>query len=137
VRFENQVAEGGQGIPDAVIAASVRILLETKIRRNAVSIMQPWDALYPQNFKLVVGKNRFGKTGGTVIFQHRDEGVVEWSQNHFDDPDWVCIRGGRTAEQLAAQAASRRLGQQIANEYYYGPPVKGFWGVVSRVLGCR
>ncbi len=40
VRFENQVASGGKGIPDALIAASCRILLETKTERNAVKLIQ-------------------------------------------------------------------------------------------------
>ena len=40
VRFENQVAEGGGGVPDAVIASNIRIFVETKIKRNAVDADQ-------------------------------------------------------------------------------------------------
>ncbi|HZL25999.1 MAG TPA: hypothetical protein VFC39_05670 [Acidobacteriaceae bacterium] len=40
IRFDNQVAEGGTGVPDAVIASSCRILIETKTSRNAVSVDQ-------------------------------------------------------------------------------------------------
>src|SRR5713226_5311589 len=36
VRFENQPARGGAGVPDAVVASSCRILIETKLTRNAV-----------------------------------------------------------------------------------------------------
>jgi hypothetical protein len=36
VRFENQPAKGGQGVPDAVIAASCRLLIETKTARNSL-----------------------------------------------------------------------------------------------------
>ena len=36
VTFQNQTAKGGRGIPDATIAASCRLLVETKIERNAV-----------------------------------------------------------------------------------------------------
>ena len=40
VRFENQPSKGGIGVPDAIIHASIRLLLETKIDRNAVGIDQ-------------------------------------------------------------------------------------------------
>lgn len=36
VTFQNQVAKGGKGVPDASIAASCRLLVETKIERSAV-----------------------------------------------------------------------------------------------------
>jgi hypothetical protein len=37
VRFQNQPAKGGEGIPDAIILSSCRLLIETKIRRNALN----------------------------------------------------------------------------------------------------
>jgi hypothetical protein len=40
VRFDNQVSSAGPGIPDAEIAASCRILVETKIRRDAIKVDQ-------------------------------------------------------------------------------------------------
>lgn len=40
VRFENQPSKGGTGVPDAIIQASVRIFVETKIVRNAVGAEQ-------------------------------------------------------------------------------------------------
>lgn len=36
VSFVNQGAKGGKGVPDATISASCRVLIETKIERNAV-----------------------------------------------------------------------------------------------------
>lgn len=36
VRFQNQPASGGSGVPDAVILTSCRLLIETKTSRNAV-----------------------------------------------------------------------------------------------------
>lgn len=36
VKFQNQPAKGGAGVPDAVIQSSCRLLVETKIKRNAV-----------------------------------------------------------------------------------------------------
>src|SRR5262245_50214231 len=36
VTFEDQTAKGGRGVPDASITASCRLLIETKIERNAV-----------------------------------------------------------------------------------------------------
>ncbi len=36
VTFQNQAAKGGKGVPDASITASCRLLVETKIERNAV-----------------------------------------------------------------------------------------------------
>jgi hypothetical protein len=36
VRFENQPAKEGKGVPDAVIHSSVRLFVETKLNRNAV-----------------------------------------------------------------------------------------------------
>lgn len=36
VTFQNQAAKGGRGVPDASITASCRLLVETKIERNAV-----------------------------------------------------------------------------------------------------
>lgn len=36
VTFQNQVSKGEAGVPDAVISASFRVSIETKIRRNAV-----------------------------------------------------------------------------------------------------
>lgn len=36
VSFQNQTAKGGKGVPDASITASCRLLVETKIERNAV-----------------------------------------------------------------------------------------------------
>ena len=40
VRFENQPSKGGKGVPDAIIHASTRLLIETKIERNVVSLDQ-------------------------------------------------------------------------------------------------
>jgi hypothetical protein len=40
VRFENQPSKGGNGVPDALIHSSIRLLLETKTARNAVSLPQ-------------------------------------------------------------------------------------------------
>jgi hypothetical protein len=37
LHFQNQPARGGEGIPDAVITGSCRVLIETKVVRNAVS----------------------------------------------------------------------------------------------------
>lgn len=36
VRFQNQPSQGAPGVPDAEIASSCRILLETKVKRNTV-----------------------------------------------------------------------------------------------------
>ncbi|MDZ4658980.1 MAG: hypothetical protein SH868_15495 [Bythopirellula sp.] len=40
VRFENQPAKGGEGVPDAMILSSIRLLVETKIKRNDVDLDQ-------------------------------------------------------------------------------------------------
>jgi len=40
IHFENQPSRGGTGVPDAIIQSSVRLLLETKIVRDAVNIPQ-------------------------------------------------------------------------------------------------
>lgn len=40
IRFENQPSKGGSGVPDALIQSSIRLLLETKIARNTVSVPQ-------------------------------------------------------------------------------------------------
>ena len=40
IDFSNQVARGGPGVPDAVISASIRLLIETKTARNAVDLPQ-------------------------------------------------------------------------------------------------
>jgi len=40
VRFQNQPAEGGRGVPDAEIRSSCRILVETKTEGNAVRVEQ-------------------------------------------------------------------------------------------------
>ena len=40
IRFENQPSKGGTGVPDAIIQSSIRLLLETKTERNAVSLPQ-------------------------------------------------------------------------------------------------
>ena len=40
VRFENQPAKGGKGVPDAMIQSSVRLFIETKMVRNAVDVHQ-------------------------------------------------------------------------------------------------
>lgn len=40
IRFENQPSKGGVGVPDAIIHASIRLLIETKIVRNAVRSAQ-------------------------------------------------------------------------------------------------
>ena len=37
VKFQNQLAGGGSGVPDALILASVRLLIETKVFRDYVS----------------------------------------------------------------------------------------------------
>jgi len=36
VKFQNQPSKGGAGVPDAVIQSSCRLLIETKVKRNAV-----------------------------------------------------------------------------------------------------
>lgn len=40
VHFQNQPSKGGEGVPDAVITGSCRLLIETKIKRDAVSAEQ-------------------------------------------------------------------------------------------------
>ena len=40
IHFENQPSKGGTGVPDAIIQSSIRLLLETKIERNAVNLPQ-------------------------------------------------------------------------------------------------
>ncbi len=40
VKFQNQPSKGGKGVPDAMIHASVRILVETKIATNSVDALQ-------------------------------------------------------------------------------------------------
>jgi hypothetical protein len=40
VRFQNQPAKGGEGVPDGEILSSCRVLVETKIKRNSVSAAQ-------------------------------------------------------------------------------------------------
>jgi hypothetical protein len=40
VAFQNQVSKGGKGVPDASISASCRLLVETKIQKNAVNAPQ-------------------------------------------------------------------------------------------------
>lgn len=40
VRFENQPSKGGRGVPDAIIHASIRLLLETKIERASIAVPQ-------------------------------------------------------------------------------------------------
>jgi len=40
VHFENQPARGGKGVPDAEVRSSCRILIETKLKRNAVNLDQ-------------------------------------------------------------------------------------------------
>jgi len=40
IRFENQVAKGGEGVPDAEITSSCRLLIESKIKPNAVKTGQ-------------------------------------------------------------------------------------------------
>ena len=40
IRFENQPSKGGAGVPDALIHSSIRLLVETKIARNAVNLPQ-------------------------------------------------------------------------------------------------
>ena len=40
IRFENQPSAGGEGVPDAIIQSSIRLLIETKTERNAVEFSQ-------------------------------------------------------------------------------------------------
>jgi hypothetical protein len=40
VKFQNQPAKGGAGVPDAVIQSSCRLLVETKVKRNAIKTDQ-------------------------------------------------------------------------------------------------
>lgn len=40
IKFQNQPAKGGEGVPDAIIQASCRLLIETKTKRNVVSLDQ-------------------------------------------------------------------------------------------------
>jgi hypothetical protein len=40
VQFRNQPSRGGIGVPDAIIEASVKLLIETKIERNTVKLPQ-------------------------------------------------------------------------------------------------
>ncbi len=42
----------------------------------------------PGLFLFIVGKNRFGKTGGEVVFSHQDWGVECQSNHMYDDPSW-------------------------------------------------
>jgi hypothetical protein len=40
IRFQNQPAKGGEGVPDAEIISSCKLLIETKIKPNAVNADQ-------------------------------------------------------------------------------------------------
>ena len=40
IRFQNQQSKGGTGVPDAIIQSSIRLLVETKIVRDTVSLPQ-------------------------------------------------------------------------------------------------
>lgn len=40
VRFDNQPSKGGKGVPDAIIHSSIRLLIETKIERNSIDLLQ-------------------------------------------------------------------------------------------------
>lgn len=40
IAFSNQVSRGGPGVPDAMISASIRLLIETKTARNSVDVTQ-------------------------------------------------------------------------------------------------
>lgn len=40
IHFENQPSKGGTGVPDAIIQSSIRLLVETKIVRDTVSLPQ-------------------------------------------------------------------------------------------------
>lgn len=40
VRFDNQPSKGGDGVPDAIIQSSIRLLVETKTERNGVNLPQ-------------------------------------------------------------------------------------------------
>lgn len=40
IRFQNQPSKGGKGVPDAIITASFRLLIETKIERGSVNAAQ-------------------------------------------------------------------------------------------------
>jgi len=40
IRFENQPSKGGEGVPDAIIQSSIRLLLETKTERDGVNLPQ-------------------------------------------------------------------------------------------------
>lgn len=40
VTFQNQPGKGGEGVPDAIIQSSCRLLIETKVRRKAVKADQ-------------------------------------------------------------------------------------------------
>ncbi len=51
LHFQNQAAKGGEGVPDAVINGSCRLLIETKVVRNAVSTEQ-----VSRHLKRLVGK---------------------------------------------------------------------------------
>ena len=37
VRFDNQPSKGGEGVPDAIIQSSFRLLIETKTERDALN----------------------------------------------------------------------------------------------------
>jgi hypothetical protein len=40
LEFASQVARGGRGVPDATISSNIRLLIETKIVRNAIDVGQ-------------------------------------------------------------------------------------------------
>jgi hypothetical protein len=40
IKFQNQPSKGGEGVPDAIIQASSRLLIETKTKRHAVRLDQ-------------------------------------------------------------------------------------------------
>src|SRR5690606_25047343 len=40
IRFVNQPSKGGTGVPDAMIQSSIRLLMETKIVRDRVTVPQ-------------------------------------------------------------------------------------------------
>jgi hypothetical protein len=54
IQFQNQVAKGGEGVPDALISGSFRLLIETKVVRNAVNTEQ-----LSRHLKRLAGREAF------------------------------------------------------------------------------
>lgn len=104
VEFQNQPSSGGEGVPDAQILSSCKLLFETKIKRNTVDEAQLWRHLARLDDATEVTKRVLLLTPDASCpsaVEHIDDERLAWASFESLDQRYVSLEKLRRAKRTS------------------------------------